>query len=115
MSLPTQEAEVAKQTAEIQSAFKAQVEEVVSKSTAEFSTDGSFTIAVGDVSTKGAYKLSADGKVITTTIPQTDGTSKGEDINIVSLEKDKMVLRSAVVGDDGSSEELILTWVPAAA
>lgn len=113
MSLPKQEAEIAKQTAEIQSAFKSQVEEVVSKSTAEFGADGNFTISVADVSTKGTYKLSADGKVITTTIPQEDGTTKGEDINVVTLTKEQMVLRSAVAAEDGTTEELILTWVPA--
>lgn len=115
MSLPRQEAEVAKQTAEIQSAFKSQIEEVVSKSNAEFAADGNFTISVADVSTKGTYKVSGDGKVITTTIPQADGLeAKSEDINIVSLTKEQMVLRSAVAAEDGTAEELILTWVPAA-
>lgn len=112
MELPRQEAMIASQSADIQSAFRAQVAEVVSKSGAEFRADGTFTITVADLGTSGTYQVSPDGKLITTSIPQEDGTTKGEQINVVNLTKDEMKLRSAVAGEDGTTEELILTFVP---
>ncbi len=111
MNIAGQDSELAHMDSMRRAMYESMMTQMKEKSSFSFSKDGKFTVDMGFAKSDGTFKISEDGKTLTTTEMKDGKPGKEESITIGELTADKFVM----VQKDPSGKDVTVTLVPAPA
>lgn len=111
MEIPGQDSMIAKMDTTQRVMYESMMKQMIEKSSFAFTKEGKFVVDMGFAKSEGTFKLSDDGKKLTTTETKEGKPGKEESITVQELSATKFVMAQK----DPMGKEVILTLVPASA
>ncbi len=109
MEMPGQDSMIAQMDTTQRNMYNAMMTQMIEKSSFTFTKEGKFTVDMGFAKSEGTFKISDDGKSLTTKEMKDGKESKEEMMTIVTLSNDKFVSTQK----DPSGKSVTMTLVPA--
>ena len=111
MNIAGQESMIASMDSTSRAMYENMMVQMKEKASFTFTKDGKFTVDMGFAKSDGTYKISDDGKTLTTTDMKDGKAGKEETMTIETLAADRFVMKQK----DPSGKDVTLTLVPAGA
>jgi hypothetical protein len=109
MEMPGQDSMIAKMDSMSRAMYDSMMKQMIEKSSFAFTKEGKFTVDMGFAKSEGTFKISDDGKSLTTKEMKDGKEGKEEIMTIVVLSNDKFVSTQK----DPSGKLVTMTLVPA--
>ena len=110
MDIPGQDSMIAMMDSAQRPMVQEMMKQMIEKSSFVYTKDGKFTVDMGFAKQDGTFKISDDGKTITTTEVKEGKEGKPETMNIETLSDDKLVLGQK---DPASGKTIKMFLIPA--